>query len=92
MFGYKFFKEDKIDELKLSINSLNKVIECKDFEIDNLNVDLTVLKSKCSELQNIIDTLNSKITSYEETQKKTKENTKAKTTRRRKVTKKTNNE
>lgn len=108
MFGYKIVKENSFDDKLESIKTLTNGIEERDKEIKKLSdsndrLHLTInslsekiqsLKDTNDELNLTIESLNEKIQSLEDAVEatKAKKTDKPKTTRRRKVTKKTNDE
>lgn len=103
MFGYKIVKENSFDDNLETIKTLTNGIEERDKEIkklsdsnDRLNLTINSLSEKIrsledtnNELNLTIESLNEKIQSLEDAVEASKTK---KTTRRRKVTKKTNDE
>lgn len=103
MFGYKIVKENSFDDNLETIKTLTNGIEERDKEIKKLSdsndrLHLTInslsekiqsLKDTNDELNLTIESLNEKIQSLEDAVEASKTK---KTTRRRKVTKKTNDE
>lgn len=108
MFGYKIVKENSFDDNLETIKTLTNGIEERDKEIKklsdtndklyltikSLNDKIQSLEDTNNELNLTIESLNEKIQSFEDAVEasKTKKTDKPKTTRRRKVTKKTNDE
>jgi peptidoglycan hydrolase CwlO-like protein len=102
MFGYKIVKENSFDDNLETIKTLTNGIEERDKEIkklsgsnDRLNLTINSLSEKIQSLKDTNDELNLTIESLNEkiqSLENAVEASKPKTTRRRKVTKKTNDE